>query len=71
MKYCLTKDGLSWINPDGVILRCVNKEEANKLLEELHSGYCAGHFSVYTTAHKILRAGYYWPKLFSDTHQQV
>jgi hypothetical protein len=71
MKYCLTEDGLGWRNPDGVILRCVNKEEAKKLLEELHSGYCGGHFAARTTAHKILRVGYYWPTLFSDTHQHV
>jgi hypothetical protein len=32
MKYCLTQDGLGWRNPDGVILRCVNKEEADKLV---------------------------------------
>jgi hypothetical protein len=38
MKYCLTEDGLGWRNPDGIILRCVNKEEAKRLLEELHSG---------------------------------
>jgi transposase InsO family protein len=49
----------------------VNKEEAKKILEELHSGYCGGHFAARTTAHKILRAGYYWPTLFSDTHQHV
>jgi hypothetical protein len=32
MKYCLTQDGLGWRNLDGVILRCVNKEEADKLV---------------------------------------
>jgi hypothetical protein len=32
MKYCLTKEGLCWRNPYGIILRCVNKEEAKKLL---------------------------------------
>jgi hypothetical protein len=44
MKYCLTQDGLGWKNPDGIILRCVNKDEADKLIKELHSGYCGGHF---------------------------
>jgi hypothetical protein len=71
MKYCLTQDGLRWRNPDGVILRCVNKEEANKLVTNFHSGYCGGHFVAHTTTHKILRAGYYWPTIFSDTHQYV
>jgi hypothetical protein len=64
MKYCLTEDGLGWRNLDGVILRCVNKEEANNLLEELHSGYCGGYFATHTIAHNILRADYYWPTLF-------
>jgi hypothetical protein len=71
MKYCLTEDGLGWRNPDGVILRCVNKEEADKLMVDLHSGYCGGHFAARTTAHNILRAGYYWPTIFSDTHRYV
>jgi hypothetical protein len=68
MKYCLTKDGLGWKYLDGVLLRCVNQEEAEKLLKELHSGFCGGHFAACTTSHKILRDGYYWPSLFSDTH---
>jgi hypothetical protein len=32
MKYCLMQDGLKGRNLDGVILRCVNKEEADKLI---------------------------------------
>jgi hypothetical protein len=70
-KYCLTEDGHGCKDPDVVLLRCVNKDEANKLLEELHSGYCGGHFTTRTTAHKILRARYYWPTLFVDTHRYV
>jgi hypothetical protein len=71
MKYYLTEDGLGWKNPDGIILRCVNKEEAKKILEELHCGHCGGHFFAFATAHKILRAGYYWPTLFSDIYQHI
>jgi hypothetical protein len=71
MKYCLTENGLGWKDPVGVLLRCVNREEANKLLKELHSGHCGGNFIARTNAHKILRAGYYWPTLFVDTHRYV
>jgi transposase InsO family protein len=71
MKYCLTKSGLGWKDPDGVLLRCVNQEEAEKLLKELRSGFCGGHFAARTTTHKILRVGYYWSTLFSDTHRYV
>jgi hypothetical protein len=67
MKYFLTQDGLGWMNPK-VILRCVNKAQAYKLIKELHSRYCGGHFAARTTTHNIVRAKYYWPTLFIDTH---
>jgi hypothetical protein len=54
-----------------ITLRCVNQEQEGKLLKELQFGFCGGHFAPRTTAHKILRAGYYWPTLFSDTHRYV
>jgi hypothetical protein len=38
------------------------------VLKELHDGPVGGHFAGNTTAHKILRAGYYWPTLFKDAH---
>jgi len=57
-KYYLMQDGLGWRNPNGVILRCMNKDEANKLVTKFHSGYCGVHFVSCTTTHKILRARY-------------
>jgi hypothetical protein len=46
-------------NFDGVLMRCLEKDEAEKVLLELHAGEAGGHFGGDTTAHKILRAGYY------------
>jgi hypothetical protein len=71
MKYFLIENGLRWRNPDEVILICVDKEEVDKLIIKLHARHCGGHFAARTTAHKILRAGYYWPTIFSDTHRYV
>ena len=34
----------------------------------MHAGPTGGHFSRETTAHKVLREGYYWPTLFKDAH---
>ena len=70
-KYCLTKYGLGWRNSDGLILRCVDEHESKKLMVEFHAGFCGGHFAARTTAHKILRAGYYLLNLFSDVHKSV
>jgi hypothetical protein len=55
-------------NFDGVLMRCLEKDEAEKVLLELHAGEVGGHFGGDTTAHKVLKAGYYWPTLFRDAH---
>jgi hypothetical protein len=59
---------LFWQNFDGVLMRCLEKDEAEKVLLELHAGEAGGNFGGDTTAHKFLRAIYYWPTLFRDTH---
>eukprot|EP00253_Pinus_taeda_P006940 PITA_06940 len=50
---------------------CLEKIEAEKVLQELHDGPLGGHYAGDATAHKILRAGYYWPTLFKDSHSYV
>jgi hypothetical protein len=67
-QYRLINSVLFRVNYDGVLLRCLEREDADKVLKELHDGPAGGHFAGNTTAHKILRAGYYWPTLFKDAH---
>ena len=55
-------------NYDQILLRCLEKVNAEHILTELHDGLAGGHFSGETTTHKVLRAGYYWPTLFKDAH---
>jgi hypothetical protein len=69
-KFCLVQGGLGWRNSDRAILRCVDPLESRELLQELHAGSCERHFSAKTTAHKIMRARYYWPNLFA-THMLI
>ena len=58
-------------NYGGVFLKCFEQEDAKKVIAELHDGPVGGHFLGDTTAHKILKAGYYWPTLFKDAHAHV
>ena len=58
-------------NYNGVLLRCLEKEDAKKVMTYLHDGPAGGHFLGDTIAHKILRAGYYWPTLVKDGHTHV
>ena len=44
----------------GVHLRCVDKEEAKKLIKEVHQGVCGPHMNGPMLAKKIVRLGFYW-----------
>ncbi|XP_070058078.1 uncharacterized protein [Nicotiana tomentosiformis] len=46
--------------PDLNMLRCVDSREAERIMNEVHSGVCGTHMSGYVLAKKILRADYYW-----------
>jgi hypothetical protein len=46
-------------NFDGILMRCLEKDEAERVFLELHAGEAGGQFGGDTTAHKVLRAGYY------------
>lgn len=67
-QYSLINDVLFRKNYDGVLLRCLEQDDAEKVLKDLHDGPAGGHFSGDTTANKVLRAGYYRPTLFKDAH---
>ena len=53
------------------MLKCVDDNDAQRIMTKLHHGACGGHLYWKSTANKILRAGYYWPTLFSDVFAKV
>ena len=55
-------------NADGVLLRCLERDESDLVLTQLHDGATGGHFGGDTTANKILTIGYFLPTLFKDAH---
>jgi superfamily II DNA or RNA helicase len=59
---------------DGILIFCVNNEEAKKLLQETHGSldfviHVGGHVSAKTIAFKIIKKGYYWPSIFRDSYK--
>jgi hypothetical protein len=71
VKYCLIDQTLYWKDPLGLLLRCLDPQEAQKVMFDFHSGLCGGHHFWKTTIHKVLRAGYYWPTLFPDVCREI
>nr|XP_023897498.1 uncharacterized protein LOC112009397 [Quercus suber] len=44
-------------------LRCVDEEEAEYVLKEVHEGICGDHVGPKSLVRKITRAGFFWPTM--------
>ena len=51
---------------DQILLRCVDADEAKKIVHEIHEGICGTHASEHIMVRQIMRVGYYWMTLESD-----
>ena len=71
VKYCIAKNQLYWKDPLGFLLIYLVESETEMVISEFHEGVCGGHHAWRAIAYKILRAGYYWPKIFSDVNAKV
>jgi hypothetical protein len=71
IRYCLIDQILYWKHPLGVLLRCLDPQEAQRIMFDFHSSLCGGHHFWKTIAYKILRARYYWPNLFIDVCKEI
>jgi hypothetical protein len=71
IKYCLVDQILYWKDPLGVLLRCLDPQEAQKIMSYFHDSLCGGHHFWRTTAYKILKAGYFWHSLFMDVCAKI
>ena len=49
-----------------ILSRCVSREEANQILQEMHKGVCGGHQSGAKMYHSIRLIGYFWPGIMAD-----
>ena len=58
-KFFLNNEILYKRNHDSTFLQCVDKSEAEKIMEDMHEGTFGTHSSGHTMAKNILRAGYY------------
>jgi hypothetical protein len=71
VKYYISKSQLYWKDPLRFLLACLVESETKGVLNEFHKGVCGGHHAWRETTYKILRVGYYWPKLFLDFNVKV
>ena len=52
-------------------LKCVDEEEAEYILKEIHEGVCGDHASPRSLVSKVIRTGYFWPTMQVDARELV
>ncbi|XP_074323812.1 uncharacterized protein LOC141660721 [Apium graveolens] len=48
-------------------LKCVDPDEADYCLREVHEGICGDHLAAKALVYKVIRQGYYWPTIHADS----
>ncbi|KAL2248305.1 UNVERIFIED_CONTAM: Transposon Ty3-G Gag-Pol polyprotein [Sesamum indicum] len=56
---------------EGPLLKCLNHEQAEYVLREIHEGSCGNHSGARSLALKVTRQGYFWPTLMKDAKALV
>jgi len=68
--YVLLHEKLYKKGYDNILLWCLSVSESAKVLKEFHIGMCGGKYFTYTTTHRIIRVGLFWPIIFRETFQK-
>jgi hypothetical protein len=61
LKYTLMEGELYRRTVDGLLLNCLNEDQARIAIGEVHDGMCGAHQSAQKMKWPIQRAGLYWP----------
>jgi ribonuclease HI len=58
-------------DPNGLMMRCISKEEGNQLLQDIHSRVCGAQSSWCSIVGKAFMHGFYWPTAKDDAMENV
>jgi hypothetical protein len=70
-RYTLVEGDLYRCGANGILMRCISREEGCELLTEVHGGECENHVSSRTLVGKAFRHRFYWPTALQDVVQLV
>lgn len=55
----------------GIFILCLAEEEIHEVMDEFYNCLCDRHYSWRAISQKILKANFYWSKLFGEVHSYV
>ncbi|WJZ90916.1 hypothetical protein VitviT2T_010031 [Vitis vinifera] len=58
-------------SPDGMLLLCLDRASADRVMQEVHAGVCGSHMGGHMLARKIMRTGYFWLTMETNCCQFV
>jgi hypothetical protein len=56
---------------NGMMTKCISKDEVIQLLQDIHNGVCGTHSSWRSIVRKAFRHRFYWPTVKDDTMKIV
>ncbi|XP_076931820.1 uncharacterized protein LOC143597109 [Bidens hawaiensis] len=71
LNYTIQGDILYMRSYLGPLLRCVDPQDANYMLREIHEGTCGVHEGPRMVVAKIMNTRYYWPGMHVDAEKEL
>jgi hypothetical protein len=65
-KYILLDDDLYRRTTDGLLLKCLDEDQAKVAMSEVHDGLCGTHQLAHKMKWMLWQAGFYWPTMIND-----
>ncbi|XP_056691954.1 uncharacterized protein [Spinacia oleracea] len=70
-RYVILQGILFKRSANGMLMRCAEKTEWERLQKQYHEGECGGHEGGRSLSTRIKRNGYYWPTMLKDAMRYV
>jgi hypothetical protein len=70
-RYTMVEENLYRHGANGILMRCITREEGCDLLAEIHGGECGSYSSSRTLVGKAFRHGFYWLTAHQDAAELV
>ena len=70
-RYMVVEGDLYRRGANGILMRCITREEGRELLTGIHGGECGSHSSSRTLVGKAFRHGFYWLTALQDAAELV
>jgi hypothetical protein len=63
-RYTMIRNTLYQMGYTLPLLKCISRTNADYVLWEIHEGVCSSHAGCRMLAHKLVKSGYYWPRIW-------